>query len=609
MPRPRKDAVIRPTQVHPAWAMLAALVLTACAPPPRPSAIGRPVPVPPTSPATINTPARTASTTHAVATPAPPTRRVAVAPGTDARSHLARTIDAFIGRPRFRHARWGIAVRDLDSGRTLYSHQADKLFIPASNAKLYIAALALDTLGADFRLHTSLYATRHPDGRGVLHGDLVLYGRGDPGLGVGKDGKPDTTWATRLAAALAQRGIRRVTGNLIADDTWYQGPPYGAGWEIDDQLGGYAPPVSALSVQDNAFTLRVGGNGHCCTLEVDPAAAGIDIVDTLARNTDGRFDPLGLYRPPGSKRLYVFGSRAPTARPRVFTLAAPDPARMAGALLAEALARRGIDLDGHVEVRHWPDTTAPSRRDRMLRISDVRSVPLHALVRHMLKTSDNLYAQLLLLAVGKRQAATGICEDQPHPPTLTAGWGLCALRAWLRGIGIDTADTQFEEGSGLSRKDRVTPDATVHLLAWIARQPFAAELRDALPVAGVDGTLEQRLRGTPAAGNLRAKTGTLHMAYTLSGYVHAANGDRLAFSIMLNGYAVADDPGRMPPTDPPTRDVDTVARLVTGYGQVPLEAPATPSVSATPAPAARTRNPGAATGTGTTPAPRDPPPG
>jgi len=490
------------------------------------------------------------------------------------RGHLAAAIDAYIQQPRFRHARWGIVVRDLDTGERLYAHAAGALFIPASNTKLYTTALALRTLGPDARFHTSLYATRRPSANGIVRGDLVLYGRGDPGLGLDRDAKFSVAWADHLAAALAARGVRRVTGNLVADDTWYAGPPYGAGWEAGDLLGGFAPQVSALSVGDNAFTLRIGGDGTCCSVRIDPAGAGIRLINTLQPAGTSGVDPLGLYRPEGSDRLYIFGSRPATRAARSFTLAAPDPARMAGNLLVQALARHGIRFDGRVRTRHWPARTTPQDLRGMTRITDVRSAPLHELIRHMLKQSDNLYAQLLLLAVGKQQAATGTCTDQQHPPTLTAGWGLCAMRAWLRSIGIERSSAHFEEGSGLSRKDRVTPAATVRLLAWLDRQPYAHDVREALPIAGVDGTLQYRMRDTLAAGNLRAKTGTLRYAYALSGYVTAANGDRLAFAIMLNAYARPVDVTGEAVAPRASHDLDAIAERIARYGMLPLPAPA-----------------------------------
>jgi D-alanyl-D-alanine carboxypeptidase/D-alanyl-D-alanine-endopeptidase (penicillin-binding protein 4) len=494
-----------------------------------------------------------------------------------AQKRVADALEAYIKQPRFGHAQWGLQVVDLDTGKLLFQHNADKLFIPASNTKLYTAALALSVLGPRFRFHTSLFASRVPSANGVLHGSLVLYGRGDPALGQGNNTQPPNDWADRLASALRLRGVRVVHGDIIADDTYYSGPPFGSGWEANDLENSYAPGVSALSVQGNSFTLALGGSGQCCTVRTDPAAV-VHVVNTLhapsgsqataASDADatGSYDPLGLYRAPGSDRLYVFGSRRPSAVPRIFTLSAPDPARLAGSLLADALTRQGIRLTGRIRVLHWPNAGTPDDGRHLIHISDIRSPPLSDLVGHMLKESDNLYAQLLLMAVGKRTSVSGVCVDQKHPPTLTANWGLCAMRALMRRIGEPNGSLHLEEGSGLSRKDLVTPEATTHLLAWIQRQPFAGIVRKALPEAGMDGTLEYRLQGPLTEGRVQAKTGTLHYAYALSGYVTAANGAHLVFSIMLNNYARPLDTSGMSVAPRPQHDIDALTTIIAGYG-------------------------------------------
>lgn len=515
---------------------------------------------------------------EAATNPAPATRGTErpvrdVMPSDTAGERLADAIDGYIDQPRFAHADWGISVINADTRAQIYAHRAGKLFIPASNTKLYTAALALRTLGAGFRFRTTLFATRHPDGRGVLHGDLVLYGRGDPSLGSGTDTQSPMAWADQLAGILRTRGVHRVEGDLIADDTFYAGPPFGAGWEANDLESGFAAEPAALSVQGNTFTLALGGNGACCTARVDPAAAGVHVVNLLhapARsNSPGAVaEPLGLYRAPGSDRLYVFGTRPATQAPRIFTLAAPDPARLAGGLLTDALTRQHIQFLGKVRTLHWPQPGALDTGHALLRVSDIRSQPLKDLVTHMLKTSDNLYAQLLFMAAGKRYARSGTCPGRTRPPTLAADWGACAMRVMLRDIGMPPGSAHFEEGSGLSRKDLVTPDATTFLLAWIDRQPFATVIHHALPLAGVDGTLEYRLRGPLTRGRIQAKTGTLHYAYALSGYVTAANGTHLAFSIMLNNYARPDDAGSIPEAPRPEHDLDAIARAIAGYGRM-----------------------------------------
>ena len=212
---------------------------------------------------------------------------------------LAQSIDAYITQPQFARADWGIAVRSLDSGKIIYAHNADRLFVPASNAKLFTAGLALATLGSATRIATTLYATSTRVGaKGVLRGDLILYGRGDPSLGL-KESSPD--WADRFATALAQRGIKRVEGNLIADATYFSGIPVGSGWEANDLQTWFGAVPSALDVQGNLIRVQVARDGRrCCNVSVTPDAAGVRVVNqTSAASTDA----LGLYRPLGSSTL------------------------------------------------------------------------------------------------------------------------------------------------------------------------------------------------------------------------------------------------------------------------------------------------------------------
>ncbi|MBS0381848.1 MAG: D-alanyl-D-alanine carboxypeptidase, partial [Proteobacteria bacterium] len=213
-------------------ALLAALLLAGCASAPAPKPVVA-APVTPSPPAPVTMPAPVV---------APP-------------SSLAADIDAYIAQPQFARADWGIAVRSLDTGKVLYQHNADRLFVPASNAKLFTTALALARLGSGTRIATTLYATStRVDAKGTLHGDLILYGRGDPSLGL-PDASPD--WADRFAAALAQRGIKRVQGDLVADATYFSGAPAGSGWEADDLQTDYGAVASALTVQGNVMRAEV----------------------------------------------------------------------------------------------------------------------------------------------------------------------------------------------------------------------------------------------------------------------------------------------------------------------------------------------------------------
>lgn len=493
----------------------------------------------------------------APATPAPP-----ATPAASVAGNLANRIDAFIAQPRFASAQWGISVVSLDTGRVLYAHHAGKLAIPASNTKLYTAALALSTLGGDYRIRTSLYATAAPQ-HGVINGDLILYGRGDPTLGSADDTNTPTDWADQMAIALVARGVTRVRGALIADDTFFAGPPIAPGWEARDLQSWFVPPASALTVQGNMFMLHVEPDGGlCCNIYTTPAMPGVKTINLTQTDPSASYADLGIYRPPGSRRLYVYGAMQPHAKARRFALSAPDPALMAGELLEEALVRHGIQVNGGVRAMHWPRHDDAIGAPGTVEIADASSPPLADIVHHTLKHSDNLYAQLLLLQSGARFAQGDQCDDRIAAPRTTDDWALCAMRAMLQRIGISRYQARLEEGSGLSRKDLVTPRATTRLLAWAARQPFAAAYRGALPVAGVDGTLKWRMRHTAAAGNIHAKTGTLRYSYTLSGYVTTAAGKHLVFSLMLEDYArPTSDKGRH--TGPsPQHDLDSIATML-----------------------------------------------
>ncbi|HEX5354092.1 MAG TPA: D-alanyl-D-alanine carboxypeptidase/D-alanyl-D-alanine-endopeptidase [Rhodanobacteraceae bacterium] len=474
---------------------------------------------------------------------------------------LAANIDAYIGQPQFARADWGIAVHSLDSGKVLYRHNADRLFVPASNAKLFTAALALACLGNATRITTSLYATStHISSKGVLRGDLILFGHGDPSLGL-KDVSPD--WAGRLAAALAARGVKRVHGNLIADATYFSGQPFGGGREADDLQTWYGAAPSALSVEGNLVKVQVSRTSHrCCGISVTPNAAGVHIVNLTSGATD---DPLSLYRPVGSSTLYATGQLLSRSRSRTYSLSMPDPARTAGNLLREAMANQGITLSGNLQVLHWPRSDLELTQPGTQAIASIDSPSIAELVEHMLKHSDNLYAQALLLQVGALAAEQNEC-DLPHPPDTSAGWGLCALHRLLAEAGIPSSAVRLAEGSGLSRRDLVTPNAAVQWLTWAVTQPWGPDLRNALPVAGVDGTLEQRFRDGAASDNLQAKTGTLNHAYTLTGFVTDAAGDDLVFSLMLNRYprwGVADE---YPDAPSPEQALDAIAKMLAQYG-------------------------------------------
>jgi D-alanyl-D-alanine carboxypeptidase/D-alanyl-D-alanine-endopeptidase (penicillin-binding protein 4) len=469
--------------------------------------------------------------------------------GASSRAELAARIDAQIGQPRFAAASWGIAVVSLDSGQTVYAHQADRLLQPASTAKLFSAALALATLGPDYRLSTRLLAGA-PVVHGRLNGPLILYGMGDPTLGTSSS--PD--WAEQLASQAAARGLKFVQGDLLADDSYFASPAFGHGWEAGDLQSWFAVPASALSVQENIVNLTVSpaAAGQPARLAFIPAAAAPAVDEQLLTGRAGTPNDINLYRAPGTPVLHAFGNIAADAPAQPFRLAMTDPAQVAGAELRQALKRHGIRVTGKLRAIHWPQReTAQLAHPGLL--GELQSPPLAEIVQRGLKRSQNLYMQNLLLAVGAMQ------------PSLSSGFRSTESRAletmhqWLQEIGIPPSASLIEEGAGLSRGDLVTPNAMVRLLGYLAAQPYATMLREALPLAGVDGTLVRRMRGTAAEHNVQAKTGSMSQVHGLAGYVTTAAGERLAFAILLNNYV------RPPDAAPASNDVDAIAVLLATY--------------------------------------------
>ncbi len=468
---------------------------------------------------------------------------------------LADEIDGRISQPRFAAASWGVAIVSLDTGRTLYAHRADQLMQPASTAKLFTAALTLSTLGAGYRMPTRLLG--HDDIHdGRLNGPLILYGMGDPTLGTASS----ADWTSQLANQLFERGVRQVRGDLIADDSYFTGPTFGSGWEAGDLQSWFAVPSSALSVGENIVDITVNPGssaGLSASLALDPVDAQMPLLGKVTTTLSRTPSDINFYRAPGDSRLYAFGTVAARTTPEHFKLSLPDPALVAGSHLRQALADRGIHVSGDVQALHWPqdDSALLAHADTL---AEIQSPELMDILQRGLKRSQNLYLQNLFLSAGKHQqsleTASGIV-----PFASTEQWSVKAMHQLLAQIGIPSTAVRIDEGTGLSRRDLVTPDAMTRVLAYLAAQPYAALLRQALPIAGVDGTLTGQMRHTAAENNVHAKTGSMTYVHCLVGYVTSAAGERLAFAIMLNNYE--------PPANGPGAgsDVNAIAVMLANF--------------------------------------------
>ena len=488
---------------------------------------------------------------------------------------LAEQIDALITQPRFAGADWGIVVMSLGSGRTVYSHHADQLFQPASTAKLFTAAVALSELGPDYRIPTRLLAGGELR-NGMLDGPLILYGMGDPTLGVDM---ATMRWADQLAEQLAAQGLHRIHGDLIADATYFASPMMGSGWEATDLQSWFAVPATSLSVGENQVNVTVTPGkaaGAPAELRFDPADAMPAVTNDVLTSAQGLRSDVNLYRAPGDGTLYAFGNIAAKAPAQNYKLALPDPALFAGRELQEALVRRGVQLDGKLIAVRWP------RRDNFLPaqprvLAEVLSPPVSEILDRGLKRSQNLYLQNLLLLAGVKSQADTEARDGYAGFVTSERRGIRAMRQLLEQIGISPAASLIEEGTGLSRRNLATPSAMARLLVFLANQPYGSALMQALPIAGVDGTLQWRMRNTPAENNVHAKTGSMSFVHCLAGYVTTSDGERLAFAIMLNNY---DPPAGAPGA---TKDIDQIAVMLAGSRHSAGAASTVPAVATHPA--------------------------
>jgi D-alanyl-D-alanine carboxypeptidase/D-alanyl-D-alanine-endopeptidase (penicillin-binding protein 4) len=461
---------------------------------------------------------------------------------------LQKRINEIVGNPRYASAFWGVKIASLDSGRVLYSMNEQKLFSPASNSKLYTMALALDRLGPDYRIKTSLYALSRPDDQGTLHGDLIIYGRGDPTINNGNIYKA----VEPLITSLSNSGVKQITGDIIGDDSYFHTDPFGSGWDWGDFDAYYGAEVSALTINSNLLQMtikpgeQVGAPAQVAFVQTSPYLVMSNRTHTVAK---GQKYSVNVSRPLAENAVYVTGD-VPLENPvTVEETTVHDMAGLFAAVFKDALAQHGISVGGHARAMHYLDReVAPLNLSQCVELGSMEGKPFRDIIVAVQKPSQNLYTDLILEHIGaKSQGET--------PESNSERAGIRELGRFLDKVGIKRGQTIFEEGSGLSRDNLTTPNATVTLLTYMSHHTNADIYFNALPIAGVDGTLRHRMKGTVAEGKVHGKTGTLRWANSMSGYVTTAAGERLVFSMMLNRYA---GPSK-------TEDLDAIAELLAGF--------------------------------------------
>ncbi|MEG5052829.1 MULTISPECIES: D-alanyl-D-alanine carboxypeptidase/D-alanyl-D-alanine endopeptidase [unclassified Microcoleus] len=430
---------------------------------------------------------------------------------------LGAQVDAIANRPEFSRSRWGILIQPLSSTTTLYSRDAQKYFIPASNAKLLTTAAALQKLGADFRIKTSVYSGEN--------GSLYVAGRGDPSIAEAQ--------LKSLAQQLKQRGISQVN-QLIGDDSYFQGSAVNPNWEWEDAQAGYGAPINSLIFNQNAIDLLLSPQAIGQPLKVTFAEAKLANQWQLQNNSvtvaqnESEFIEVG--REFDRPIIRVGGQLKVGAEPESAYVAVVNPANNFLQYFQQVLAAEGIPVKQAL--------VASASRNLNQELATVESPPLAELVRETNRESNNLYAEVLLRLLGK------VTDKMPVPQTLTGKMpvpqedtgemGLKELKTVLTQLGVNPNSYRLADGSGLSRHNLITPEALVETLRFMANSPAASIYRQSLPIAGESGTLKNRFNVTPNRVIMQAKTGTMSGVSALSGYIEVPNYEPLVFSIIVN---------------------------------------------------------------------------
>jgi D-alanyl-D-alanine carboxypeptidase/D-alanyl-D-alanine-endopeptidase (penicillin-binding protein 4) len=404
----------------------------------------------------------------------------------------------------------------------------------------------------------------------VIRGDLTIYGRGDPSIAARFNNGDYFKAIDDLASRIVAAGVKRVEGDIVCDESYFVGPKYGAGWNWEDLTWYYGAEVTPLTVNDNALDLFIKPGpavGQPAVITTGPPDPLLTIVNKVITSAKGLRREISIQRGLGENSITITGTIPLEDRGYTGGIGISHPALLFVYLLRTSLAQKGVVISG--KSRTVNESSPPVLmtgtavaasvvmpfRDE---IATLQSPPFSVIAAQTLKPSQNLYTELILRTLGK----------VTPPPATTSNLGqtseelgIEAVKSFLKAVGIRPEALNLDDGSGLSRNDMITAEASVQLLTFMSKHRYANVFRDALPIAGVDGTLRNRFKGTPAENNVRAKTGSLSSAASLGGYVTTAAGEKLACSIMVNNY----------PRDvePRTLCIDPIAILLASFAGKP----------------------------------------
>lgn len=441
-------------------------------------------------------------------------------------SEFWQQIDDIFSDPNFNSSNWGVVIKSLETGEYLYKRNEDKLFIPASNLKLITTAAGLISLGPDYKYQTDIFIDGRIDGS-VLKGNLIVQGIGDPTFSErfnkGNVYQVFNNWADSLLA----KNIDEISGNLIGDDNLFDDNGFGNGWSLDHESYWYSAPTSAICLNDNCVEISVkpATYNNPATLSILPQTRYVTIINKVTTGPKGSATNLDINRERGTNIITVFGKIEEGSEERKVFATVNNPTQFAMVVLKDVLQKKGIIVKGYASDIDMEET--PLDYSKMNILFTYESVPLFDIIKIINKDSQNFYAEQLLKTIGLEKENFGSIEN-----------GVNVEKKILKDMGINPENLIIVDGSGLSWLNLVTPRQMINLLTYMYRNEYFNYFYESLPVAGVDGTLANRMKKSKAENNVRGKTGYNDGVRSICGYVYTADNEPIAFSIIVNNFIV-----------------------------------------------------------------------
>ncbi len=497
---------------------------------------------------TTPTPAATPVSRPTAAPTATPlvTPQPAVTPSVQTLNDLVFRIRSVLARPELQRGNIGVKIISLDTEKVIFEQNAEKYFMPASNMKSFTVAAALERLSPNYRFTTSVYAASPPDADGVIKGDLTIYGRGDISISTAFNDGDYYKGIDALAEKIALAGVKRIEGNLVGDESYFSGNPIPPSWEWDDLQWYYGAEISALALNDNAVDLSVrpSSANMPCSVQIQPVNTLYKIVNRCTTTDSGIKRDIKVFKKIDQNILEISGTMPVGDAGYSGSVTISRPAELFVEMLRQRLLQKGVTVSGRNLVKNVSDRTAQMPNAPPVEIAKLDSQPLSVIAAKTMKPSQNLYTETLLWTLGeqinRRNGVTEVFGNGQSQGNSVKGTsaelGVKVVQDFLKQIGIAPDSVLQTDGSGLSRQNLITPSAAVQLYLYMAkRSPNALAWQNSLTIGGVDGTLRNRFKGTKAEANARGKTGTINQVSALSGYVTTAAGERLVFSVLVNG--------------------------------------------------------------------------